>query len=141
MSIGTHSVCYSVYMNARLSLGERIEDRIIVLGMTQQEVADALGVHQSTVSGWVSGSRPHRRLVPAISRLLGIPVEEILELGGYPRRSPKAVAADKRSLEEVIADPDLALTAYALDKMTPEQRRVFMQFVRQFLIEHPEERG
>ncbi len=43
-----------------------------VAGMTQQQLADAMGVHQVTVARWETGTRnitgPHMRLLKLVTR-------------------------------------------------------------------------
>ena len=49
-------------------------------GQTQRQFAQALAIHESTVSKIIKGTRkPSIRLALAFSRALGIPVEELFE--------------------------------------------------------------
>ncbi len=48
-------------------------------GMTQQEVADRLGVSNKTVSSWETGaSCPDISMLPAIAELFGVTCDELL---------------------------------------------------------------
>ena len=48
-------------------------------GMTQQELADKLGVSNKTVSRWESGSYPDVATLVALARALGVTVDELLD--------------------------------------------------------------
>lgn len=48
-------------------------------GMTQQELADQLGVSNKTVSRWESGSYPDVTTLVALARALGVTVDELLD--------------------------------------------------------------
>lgn len=48
-------------------------------GMTQQEIAVALDVDQSTVSLWECGkTNPRAKLLPKLAQILGCTVDELL---------------------------------------------------------------
>ncbi len=48
-------------------------------GMTQNEVAQALGVNQSAVSFWENGkTQPRSAQLPKIAKLYGVTVDELL---------------------------------------------------------------
>jgi transcriptional regulator with XRE-family HTH domain len=57
------------------SMGKRIRKRRQVLGMTQQDLADRLGVAKSTVSNWESGKHFPLRYLGAVEHVLGISLE------------------------------------------------------------------
>ena len=48
-------------------------------GLTQQELADQLGVSNKTVSRWESGSYPDVTTLVALARALGVTVDELLD--------------------------------------------------------------
>ena len=53
------------------------------LKMTQAELAEKLGVRQSTISQWESGiSVPRADKLPQLARLLGCSIDELFEKGG-----------------------------------------------------------
>ncbi len=48
-------------------------------GMSQQELAQALGVDQSTVCLWETGkTKPRAKLLPTIAKILGCSIDELL---------------------------------------------------------------
>lgn len=63
---------------AGVTLGERIRRQRKALGLTQERLAPALGVDQSTVAKWEGGNRMDLERLPAIARFLLCPVEELL---------------------------------------------------------------
>ena len=63
----------------RRSLGEVIKDHRTRCGMTQEFVAEQLGVSRQAVSKWENGtSEPTTSNLLALSRLFGVPAEELL---------------------------------------------------------------
>lgn len=55
----------------RTSWGQRLRDRREAAGLTQAELAEAVGVGQAAVSRWEAGSTaPSVRLLPAIEAAL-----------------------------------------------------------------------
>ena len=63
----------------RRSLGEVIRDHRTRCGMTQEFVAEQLGVSRQAVSKWENGtSEPTTSNLLALSRLFGVPAEELL---------------------------------------------------------------
>jgi hypothetical protein len=70
-------------------------------GLTQEHLADKLGVHQTTVSKWIVGKAqvPLQHL-PAIDELCGKPRGHILRLAGY-------VSDDIDLLAAIRTDPTL----------------------------------
>ena len=63
----------------RKSLGEAIKERRTALQMTQEFVAEQLGVSRQAVSKWENGtSDPSTPNLFALARLFGISVEELL---------------------------------------------------------------
>lgn len=54
-------------------------------GMTQQELATALGIDQSTVSLWeIEKTHPRAKLLPKIAKLLNCSIDELLNESKSP---------------------------------------------------------
>lgn len=52
--------------------GKRIQERRQLLGLTQQQLADLLGVRQATISKWERGDRrPSHHYIPRVAKALG----------------------------------------------------------------------
>ena len=63
----------------RKSLGEAIKAHRTRCGMTQELVAERLGVSRQAVSKWESGaSDPSTSNLLALAKLFGVPAEELL---------------------------------------------------------------
>ena len=62
----------------KLSIGENIRNYRRKQDLTQEEFAECLGVSYQSVSRWENGTTyPDIELLPAISKLLGITVDEL----------------------------------------------------------------
>lgn len=75
-------------------------------GLTQQEVADALGVSNKTVSSWETGaSCPDIGILPAIAELFGVTCDELLRGERLPAAEPGARTEEKRekALARILA--------------------------------------
>lgn len=63
----------------RKSLGEVIKEHRIRCGMTQELVAEQLGVSRQAVSKWENGtSEPSTSNLLALAKLFGVPAEDLL---------------------------------------------------------------
>ena len=63
----------------RKTLGETLRDKRSERGMTQELVAESLGVSRQAVSKWESGKTdPSTANLLALADLLGVPVEDLL---------------------------------------------------------------
>lgn len=84
-------------MGDELAFGEWLEDAYREHFATQGAFADAIGVAQSTVSGWVNGpSTPrNRRVLRRISDVLNVDIDELNRRAGIKARDEKAEAAVK----------------------------------------------
>lgn len=65
-----------------------IKNKRILKGMTQQQLAESVGVKQNTVSQWESEERkPSVDLLPKLASILGCTVDELLGIEKTPSRS------------------------------------------------------
>lgn len=56
-----------------------IKNKRTIMKMTQQQLADCIGVEQNTVSQWESGVRnPRIELLPKLAKILNCTVDELL---------------------------------------------------------------
>lgn len=63
----------------QLSIGKNIQNKRKTMGLTQDQLATALGVSVAAVSKWETGSAyPDITLLSPIARLLGVTVDELL---------------------------------------------------------------
>ena len=64
----------------KMSLGETIKSQRTSCNMTQEFVAESLGVSRQAVSKWESGKTdPSTSTLLALAKLFGIPAEELLK--------------------------------------------------------------
>ena len=60
-----------------------IKERRRELGLTQRELAERMGVDQSSVANWETGATgPHRNKLVRLAKVLGCSVEELLDDDG-----------------------------------------------------------
>ena len=85
----------------RTSIGEFLFILRKSKGMTQQEVADRLGVSNKTVSSWETGaSCPDISLLPAIAELYGVTCDELLRGERISSSEPQPRTEEKREILE-----------------------------------------
>lgn len=92
------------------NFGERLKSLRKAAGITQQELADNLGVHLQTVSKWERGiSEPDFSLLGDLASALGVTLEKLLgaaegdcTYGGYfsPEDEGRALASARRAKGE-----------------------------------------
>ncbi len=71
-----------------MKLSETIRSRRGMLGMTQEQLADALGVTAAAVSKWENSlSLPDMTLLPTLARLLETDPNTLLDFAAEPSRS------------------------------------------------------
>ena len=87
----------SEYTNntAELQFGERVKQYRKAMGMTQQELADRLGVSNKSVSRWESGAYPDVPTLGPLARALDVTVDELL---GGPKPLRRLERADWQNL-------------------------------------------
>lgn len=85
---------FSIYTIGNMSIHQKIREGRAKLGMTEQQFGDAVGVSRGAVQQWEKegGTAPTRKNQPAVAKLLGIPVAELM--GG------DAVSAQPIDLED-----------------------------------------
>lgn len=83
------------------SIGNRIQKFRKEKGLTQEELAEKLGVSSQAVSKWENGaSCPDIGLLPQLCRVLGITADELLN--GKSETVTLVPAAQRKSLDELI---------------------------------------
>ena len=57
-------------------------------GLTQQQLADAVGVKQSNIAFWERAAKPPRgEVLPSLSKALGVTIEELLNVDAKKKES------------------------------------------------------
>ena len=68
-----------------------IKDKREQMNISQQALADALGIDQSTVCLWETGkTMPRAKLLPKIARILNCTVDELLVDNALPNNTSSA---------------------------------------------------
>jgi len=74
-----------------MSLNERIKAARKIVGLTQQDLADAIGVSKSTIAGYEIGNRePDSIKLYKIAKALNVSGDYLLELNIEPRATENA---------------------------------------------------
>lgn len=105
------------------ALGACVAQRRKELGLTQQQVADALGIAQQTYGGYEVGR--HRvpvALLPAIARELGIDVSVLLGMETTPRKRGPA--------------PKLQRYIEQIGQLPKDRQQLVMQVLELALTQH-----
>ncbi len=91
----------------KLSIGENIRNYRKKNDLTQEALADRLGVTYQSVSRWEKGSTyPDLELLPAISEILGISVDELLGMPSIEKEKKAKEAFDELRRECMKKDYD-----------------------------------
>ncbi len=88
-----------------MSLGERIKERRTGAGMSQEKLAELLGVSRQAVTKWEAGqSAPSSDNLFRLAEVLGCPVSELLDGGPEVGATPAEELYRKLRIEELEAD-------------------------------------
>ena len=91
----------------KLSIGENIRNFRKKNNLTQEELADRLGVTYQSVSRWENGATyPDLELLPAISELLSVTVDELLGMPQIEKEKRAVEAFDELRRECIKRDYD-----------------------------------
>lgn len=109
-----------------MSFNDRLRQAREATGMTQQQVADALGVDKTTYSGYETGKRsPDVARIKKIALVLRTTGDWLLETG-FAEKEKSPILEDEREME----DPDIRMIARAGKRMTPEQRENLRKYAQ-----------
>ena len=102
-------------------IGRRLKQFRIQLGMTQVEVAEALGIEQSLVSDYERGIlRLHGALVAGFAKVLRVTSDEIL---GLQKTNGNRLVKDRRFLRRL----------QKIDKLSARQKQALLTTIDTFL--------
>lgn len=72
----------------KAKLGALIRAKRLDLGMTQKELAQLIGTHQTSIKDWERGiCAPNVKIAPRLATALGLPLSDVLLTGGRNRIS------------------------------------------------------
>lgn len=106
---------------------EQLRKARIASGLTQQQVADAMGITNSTYCGYETGKRqPDVQKIKQLSKILGVSGDSLLETGYEKAPTPEG--------ERTVSDEDIKFALFGgdgeiTDAMFEEVRR-FAEFVK-----------
>lgn len=111
-----------------MDVGQLIKDRRLAKGMTQEELADLVGVKKSAVAKWENGrvSEIKRSNLKKLADALEVSPVQLL---GDIEKRPASVAQE---LAEIYLDPELRKMIATYQKLPiqkQEQAREFIQFL------------
>ena len=111
-----------------MDVGQMIKERRLAKGMTQEELADLVGVKKSAVAKWENGrvSEIKRSNLKKLADALEVSPVQLL---GDIEKRPVSVAQE---LADIYLDPDLRKMIAAYQKLpvqTQEQVKDFIQFL------------
>jgi len=135
MSSDSDISLYGVFMKARMSFGEWLEDAYLRKGFTQSTFAEEVGVGQSTVSNWVTGlKKPQRRRYSAIASVLEEDIETIRSyLSNAPLTNTTEETLAPYTVEDVdMDDPMLMLWASHKDNIDEHDRDILAGIIVAF---------
>ena len=88
----------------KLNLGENIRENRRRMGLTQEQLADRLGVSFQSVSRWEKGTTyPDMEKLPEIARLFEVSTDALF---GYGEKEEKSYSEVLAELEDVLASED-----------------------------------
>lgn len=98
-----------------MTLGERIQEHRKKAGLSQEALAERLGVSRQAVSKWeMDAAQPELDKVVALARVFGITTDQLL-LGAEPPRTPEGQVPRKTPLRwYLLGIIPLALGGYLL---------------------------
>ncbi len=109
----------------KLSLGDNIRRCRRALDMTQEQLAEQLGVSFQSVSRWENGTTyPDMELLPALARIFSVTVDALLGVSDDERRKQFESVCD-RLKKELYADEK---NEEAIVTVLRELRRDYMEF-------------
>jgi transcriptional regulator with XRE-family HTH domain len=107
---------------ASAPLAELLREQMLLLGLSQADVASQVGVRQQTVSKWLTGeTQPRVKLLPALAETLGLEPTDLSTALVPPVRD--------RSADEVS---ELRVTAFSrrIRELSPGQMDLLEAYLR-----------
>lgn len=91
-----------------MDFNENLKEARKSCGLTQQEVADILGIDKSTYSGYETGKRePDVKKIKALSSILSVTPDFLLGTESYYNRNENAFENDTLEVATVYANSDI----------------------------------
>lgn len=110
LSIGSHISPYDGQMETGLTFGEWLEDALVRKGLTQAMLAEQIGVTQPTVSGWVNGAIPSKRVRRDLADALDMTTSSLEQRIADSVKRRNAVVPRYETGKRHGSDPPLTMT-------------------------------
>jgi DNA-binding XRE family transcriptional regulator len=103
------------------SLGDHIRTRRLDLNLLQEQVADQIGVHEQTISGWERNATvPEVRYMPAIIQFLGFdPLPPAKSLPNRLAAARRALGLSQRKMAEKLGVDPATLMGWEAERHQP----------------------
>lgn len=103
---------------------EQLKKARIAMGYTQQQVADAMGITDSTYCGYETGKRqPDVHKIKQLAQILNTSGDFLLETGFEPREEPQTTKAIKSILESLNPSAQVYLLKMAEELLIMQERQ------------------
>ena len=114
-----------------MTLGQKIKERRLALGMTLQQIANHFGINRSAVSSWETDvNRPDSKKLKMLAQVLRMSVDELLLEGDSLSESgatAQDVAADFLPVRRGTLKLSAGVTGYAVEYENGESQPLFFR--------------
>jgi transcriptional regulator with XRE-family HTH domain len=112
------------YPNEINTLGDHIRTRRLDLKLLQKQVADQIGVHEQTITGWERNATvPEVRYIPAIIQFLGFnPLPEASSLPGHLATARRALGLSQRKMAGKLGVDPATLMGWEAGRHQPTRK-------------------
>ncbi len=120
-----------VYRAVVYRLGPRLRQWRKDAGLTQESLAEAIGVEQQTVSDWERNrAQPHYSRAARLDEVFGLPPGTLIAALQETEEGVPVRGAE--SLDDDHGDPELSFLSGAWPDFSDEQRRALIEVAKQF---------
>lgn len=111
-------------------LGENIKKYRLAKGLTQQQVADAVGKSKNVVSNWETGlNKPDADTIELLLEVLDIDANTLLGWND-PQKLKDDVAED---VDKLLSDPIIKELALSAQKLSKEDIQLAKSFIKRLI--------
>lgn len=103
-----------------MGFADNLRNTRLSAGLTQQQVADQMGITKSTYCGYETGKRqPDVQKIKQISQILGVPSDVLLETETPP--TPGGGGLRKNSMYDLLNQENRAMVDALIEKLLKSQ--------------------
>lgn len=123
-------------MATKEDIGLKIKTMRMSRGMTQQDLADAVGVSRSAISMWESGSNePNFEALEALADVFNVPISAFLDSAQQIRITGQLPKSDYDVLEALHQNPKLGMLFNRSLRMSQEDVDAMLAIAERILKE------